>query len=173
MFAEDPDDPVNSIEFTFLHRKHDGFWDWPRKPDMKQVSSKFVFYGPCLPSAPTKKGFQFPDEEAASKQYKLYKKNIHCLRRWLLLHNVYNVLCLVSRFQIPSIYNSFYIVYMCIQYVHSRVDYICTVYKYILYMYIQFNIYSQIIIIYSMTSQTWFRFFHLQCQSVSPSVRLF
>ena len=58
MFAEDPDDPVNSIEFTFLHRKHDGFWDWPRKPDMKQVSSKFVFYGPCLPSAPTKKGFQ-------------------------------------------------------------------------------------------------------------------
>ena len=55
MFANEPNDPVDSTQFTFMHPKLDGFWDWPKVPDEKKVSAKLVFYGPCFPSAPKKR----------------------------------------------------------------------------------------------------------------------
>ena len=56
-----------------MHRKTDGFWDWPRLQDEKRVPTKFIFYGPCIPAPPSKNGFQFPDGQA-EKQYRLFKR---------------------------------------------------------------------------------------------------
>ena len=74
MFSDDQDSLVNEIDISFMHPKQDNLWDWPKKADEKRVRSAFVFYGPTLPDAPTKKGFRFPDEDDARKQYKIYKK---------------------------------------------------------------------------------------------------
>ena len=63
MFSQDPGSPVDDVEFKFLHPKLDGLRDWPKKIDQKHVSAKFIFYGPCMPEAPTKKGFKFPEEK--------------------------------------------------------------------------------------------------------------
>jgi len=73
MFSDDPESNVEEVDFSFLHQKHDRFWDWPRVKDEKRVSAKFVFYGPYIPKAPSKNGFQFPDEQA-KKQYRLFKR---------------------------------------------------------------------------------------------------
>ena len=74
MFADDPDACVDTVHLNFMHRRHDGFWDWPKKEDMKAVPAMFIVYGPVDPPTPTKRGFKFPDEEA-EKQYRLYKKS--------------------------------------------------------------------------------------------------
>ena len=76
MFSEDPESNVETVELVFMHKKLDGFWDWPKENDQKQVSSKFIFLGPCMPDAPTKKGFRFPEEEKAKKLYRLMKNNL-------------------------------------------------------------------------------------------------
>ena len=75
MFSHDPDSKVDEVDFFFMHPKHDGRWDWPKKEGEKRVVSKFIFYGPCMPTPPTK------EEEAAIKEYKLYKNNIKKMRR--------------------------------------------------------------------------------------------
>ena len=75
MFSHDPDSKVDEVDFFLMHPKHDGRWDWPKKEDEKRVVSKFIFYGPCMPTAPTK------EEEAAIKEYKLYKNNIKKMRQ--------------------------------------------------------------------------------------------
>ena len=54
MFSHDPDSKVDEVDFSFMHSKHDGLWDWSKKEDEKQVASKFNFYGPCIPTSPTK-----------------------------------------------------------------------------------------------------------------------
>ena len=76
MFPHDLDSKVDEVDFSFMHLKYDGLWDWPKKEDEKQVASKFVFHGPCMPTQRTKQGFRFAEEEAAIKEYKLYKNNI-------------------------------------------------------------------------------------------------
>ena len=82
MFSEDVDSSVDKIEIKFLHRKIGSFgdkttfWDWPKTEDEKIVSSKFVFMGPCKPAWPTERGFTFPEEERASKLYRILKNNI-------------------------------------------------------------------------------------------------
>ena len=58
MFSQDPENPVDEVEFKFLHPRLDGFWDWPKKIDQKHVSAKLIFYGPRMPEAPTKKRVQ-------------------------------------------------------------------------------------------------------------------
>ena len=60
-----------------MHRKSDGFWDWPKERDEKRVLAKYIFFGPVTPDLPTRKGFKFPDEEA-EKQYRLYKRERNC-----------------------------------------------------------------------------------------------
>ena len=59
MFSNNPESDVDEVDFSFMHPKHDGFWDWPKKKDEKRVSSKFVFFGPCMPKAPSRIGFKF------------------------------------------------------------------------------------------------------------------
>ena len=74
MFSHDHDSKVEEVDFSFLHPKHDRFWDWPQATDEKRVAAKYIFYGPCMPNPPTKKGFKFPDEEEAAMLYREYKK---------------------------------------------------------------------------------------------------
>ena len=81
MFSNDPDSNVEEVDFSFMHRKHDGLWDWPKKKDEKRIKAAFVFYGPCMPLPPTKQGFRFVEEEAATRQYKLYKTHINKMGR--------------------------------------------------------------------------------------------
>ena len=66
VFADDPDDDVKEVEFSFLHPKLDGFWDWPKNNDDAQVSAQHVFFGPCQPCPPRPgKGFRFLEEDEA------------------------------------------------------------------------------------------------------------
>lgn len=80
MFSNDQESGVDEVDFPFMHAKHDEFYDWPKKKDEKQVSSKFVFFGSCMPNAPTRIGFKFSDEDAARKAYEHYKKHIQDMR---------------------------------------------------------------------------------------------
>ena len=73
MFSDDPESNVNEVDVTFLTRKLDGFWDWPKLKDEKRVSAKFILFGPITPEPPTKNGFKFPDQQA-EKQYRLFKR---------------------------------------------------------------------------------------------------
>ena len=65
MFPQHKDSDVEEVEFKFLHPtyKYEGFWDWPMELNQKRVLEKFVFFGPSTPEPPTRKGFQFPEEE--------------------------------------------------------------------------------------------------------------
>lgn len=76
MFSDDPDSLVNEVDFSFMHpKRQNDLWDFPKKADEKRVQSKFIFFGPTIPSAPTKQGFRFPEEDEAREQYKVFKKN--------------------------------------------------------------------------------------------------
>lgn len=76
MFSEDSESKVDQVEIKFMHPKIDGFWDWPKKIDQKLVSSKFVFYGPCIPEAPTRRGFKFSEEENLKLFYKVFRDSL-------------------------------------------------------------------------------------------------
>ena len=76
MFSQDPESPVDEVEFKFLHPKLDGFWDWPKKIDHKHVSAKFILFGPCMPEAPTKKGFKFAGEKTVKGFYRVFKDSL-------------------------------------------------------------------------------------------------
>ena len=80
MFSQDPESNVDEVDFSFMQPKPDNFWDWPKKKDEKRVNSKFIFYGPCMPEAPTKNGFHFADEDDAMKQYKVFRNSINKMR---------------------------------------------------------------------------------------------
>ena len=73
MFSDDPESDVTAVDFSFKHRKLDGFWDWPKLRDEKRVEAKLIFYGPYVPEPPSKKGFKFPDVQA-DKLYRHFKK---------------------------------------------------------------------------------------------------
>lgn len=75
MFSEDHDSNVEEVDITFMHRKFDGYWDWPRERDEKRVLAKYIFFGPVTPEPPNKKGFKFPDQEV-EKLYRLFKKEM-------------------------------------------------------------------------------------------------
>ena len=75
MFADDRESDVKEVEFTFMHKTIDDFWDWPSSEDVATVASGFIFYGPCIPAAPTKKGFRFAEEDDAKKFYKAFRYN--------------------------------------------------------------------------------------------------
>ena len=75
MFSEDRESKVDELEITFLHPQISPFWDWPKNQDVKLVQSRFIFFGPCMPAGPTKKGFTFADEEEVMKLYRLLKNN--------------------------------------------------------------------------------------------------
>ena len=68
-FSHNPDSKVHKVDFSFMQLRHDGLWDWPKKENEKQVASKFIFYGPCMPTPPTKQGFRFAEEEATIKEF--------------------------------------------------------------------------------------------------------
>ena len=76
MFSQDPESKVDEVEFKFMQPKLDGFWDWPKKIDQKHVSAKFIFYGPCMPEAPTKQGFKFAEEETAKVFYIVLRNSL-------------------------------------------------------------------------------------------------
>ena len=63
MFSDDPESDVTAVDFSFMHRKLDGFWDWPKLRDEK----------PYVPEPLSKKGFKFPDVQA-DQLYRLFKK---------------------------------------------------------------------------------------------------
>lgn len=89
MFSDDADTPTTSVEISFLQYKHDGFWDFPKTLDVKIIDTKFVFYGPSTPLAPTKNGFVFEEDEKVARVYKT--KQNYC-RHWkLLLHICLNI----------------------------------------------------------------------------------
>ena len=55
VFSNDVEDFADSVEIDFLHYTSCCFWEFPTVSDKKIVSSKFVFFGPCMPSETTKK----------------------------------------------------------------------------------------------------------------------
>ena len=58
---------------SFLHYKHDGFWDFPKTLNVKITDAKFVFYGPSTPLPPKKHRFVFEEDEKAARVYKSIK----------------------------------------------------------------------------------------------------
>ena len=71
-FSFDTDDDVEDVELTFLRYRGDGYFDFPKKPDVEIVNSKYLFRGPCKPNNVVKgKGFTFGDDELkAQEQFK-------------------------------------------------------------------------------------------------------
>ena len=66
---------VKEVEMIFMHPKPDGFWDWPNKNDQTMIQSRFIFLGPCIPTAPTKRGFRFSEDEEPRALYRHLKNN--------------------------------------------------------------------------------------------------
>ena len=74
VFSHDADSPVTKAEFKFP-KSQCGYWDFPKDDDIKIISIKYVFYGPCLPAKTTKYGYQFDEDEAVIKYNKIKRKN--------------------------------------------------------------------------------------------------
>lgn len=65
-FADDENNVVKSVEFSFLRYRGDGYWDFPKKLDVETVDIKYVFYGSCTPQTTIAgNGYKIVDDEAA------------------------------------------------------------------------------------------------------------
>ena len=85
---------VTEVKFKFMHLYTNGYRDWPKsrvkqkaydeaevedEEEQDTVSAKYVFLGPCRPSAPTRSGFRFEQDEEAKKKYWVVKNNLKSL----------------------------------------------------------------------------------------------
>ena len=77
VFSNDVEDFADSVEIDFLHYTSCCFWEFPKECDKKIISSKFVFFGPCIPSETTKRGYKFVEDAAACAKYKNIKKGFN------------------------------------------------------------------------------------------------
>ena len=98
MFSEDKESDVTEVKFQFMHPHPNGYWDWPKSKakqkasgagdmgdeedvatDVETVSARYIFLGPCIPSAPTRSGFRFEQDDEAQKKYRVVKNNLKSL----------------------------------------------------------------------------------------------
>ena len=74
-FADDADDDVKEAQFSFLRFRGDGLWDFPKKLDIDIVNAKYIFYGPCSPTATIAgQGYKIAYDAAALNCYKSMKR---------------------------------------------------------------------------------------------------
>ena len=72
-FANDVDEPVESVEMDFLHYKCNDYWDYPKGSDIQSVQRKFIFLGPVVPSGTSKQGLRFNEDKDAVQLYNAIK----------------------------------------------------------------------------------------------------
>lgn len=68
----DSDSDAKQAEFKFL-RHSLGYWEFPKKQDIKIVEARFVFHGPCTLSEISKRGYKFKEDIDALQRYKIIK----------------------------------------------------------------------------------------------------
>ena len=62
VFSNDDDTDATMAEIEFLQYKFDGIWDFPKRPDIKIIEIKYIFYGPITPSSTTIEGYKFNED---------------------------------------------------------------------------------------------------------------
>ena len=71
-FSSDPDSPNTSVEIDFLRKStiiaYPSDWKWTEKPEFKKeisvIETKFILYGPVLPTDIKAGALTFPDRQA-------------------------------------------------------------------------------------------------------------
>ena len=73
VFAEDADSVADEVEIDFLQYVGNQYWDFPKRKNKEIIKAKFLFFGPCVPSETSKKGYKFDKDEEAKSFYKNLK----------------------------------------------------------------------------------------------------